>query len=100
MKAITYDSHGTPARLELVEVPEPKVAPGEVLIRVKAAGVNPVDWKLAAGYLDPILEVRYPVIPGWDVAGVVEAVGPDTFEFAVGDEVYGYVRKVGGTSQR
>ncbi|WP_405978112.1 NADP-dependent oxidoreductase [Streptomyces sp. NBC_00158] len=93
MKAITYSSYGTPAPLELVEVPEPKVGPGEVLIRVKAAGVNPVDWKLAAGYLDPILEVRYPVVPGWDVAGVVEAVGPDTFDFAVGDEVYGYVRK-------
>ncbi|GLX21321.1 MULTISPECIES: NADP-dependent oxidoreductase [Streptomyces] len=93
MKAITYSSYGTPAQLELVEAPEPKVGPGEVLIRVKAAGVNPVDWKLAAGYLDPILEVRYPVIPGWDVAGVVEAVGPDTFDFAVGDEVYGYVRK-------
>ncbi|RSS37113.1 NADP-dependent oxidoreductase [Streptomyces sp. WAC07061] len=93
MKAITYSSYGTPARLELVEAPEPKVGPGEVLIRVKAAGVNPVDWKLAAGYLDAILEVRYPVIPGWDVAGVVEAVGPDTFDFAVGDEVYGYVRK-------
>ncbi|OKK23071.1 alcohol dehydrogenase [Streptomyces sp. CB00455] len=93
MKAITYSTYGTVPDLSLVEVPEPKVGPGEVLVRVKAAGVNPVDWKLAAGYLDPILEVRYPVIPGWDVAGVVEAVGPDTFDHAVGDEVYGYVRK-------
>ncbi|WP_031155575.1 NADP-dependent oxidoreductase [Streptomyces xanthophaeus] len=93
MKAITYHAYGTSPELNLVDVPEPKVGPGEVLVRVKAAGVNPVDWKLAAGYLDPILEVRYPVIPGWDVAGVVEAVGPDTFDYAVGDEVYGYVRK-------
>ncbi|WP_030868866.1 NADP-dependent oxidoreductase [Streptomyces sp. NRRL F-2747] len=93
MKAITYDAYGTSGNLKLVDVPQPKVGPGEVLVRVKAAGVNPVDWKLAAGYLDPILEVRHPVIPGWDVAGVVEAVGPDTFDFAVGDEVYGYVRK-------
>lgn len=93
MKAITYSAYGTPGSLTLVDVPHPKVGPGEVLVRVKAAGVNPVDWKLAAGYLDPILEVRYPVIPGWDVAGVVESVGPDTFDFAVGDEVYGYVRK-------
>ncbi|MBW5486267.1 NADP-dependent oxidoreductase [Streptomyces bambusae] len=93
MKAITYTAYGTPAELQIVDAPTPKVAPGEVLVRVKAAGVNPVDWKLAAGYLDPILEVRYPVIPGWDVAGVVEAVGPDTFDYAVGDEVYGYVRK-------
>ncbi|MFJ6783927.1 NADP-dependent oxidoreductase [Streptomyces yangpuensis] len=93
MKAITYSAYGTPASLTLVDAPQPKVGPGEVLVRVKAAGVNPVDWKLAAGYLDPILEVRHPVIPGWDVAGVVEAVGPDTFDHAVGDEVYGYVRK-------
>ncbi|QES52257.1 alcohol dehydrogenase [Streptomyces venezuelae] len=93
MKAITYDAYGTPASLQLVDAARPKVGPDEVLIRVKAAGVNPVDWKLASGYLDPILEVRYPVIPGWDVAGVVEAVGEDTFDYAVGDEVFGYVRK-------
>ncbi|CAM5610733.1 oxidoreductase [Streptomyces avidinii] len=93
MKAIAYSAYGTSDVLGLVDVPEPKVGPGEVLVRVKAAGVNPVDWKLAAGYLDSLFEVRYPVIPGWDVAGVVEAVGPDTFDYAVGDEVYGYVRK-------
>ncbi|MFD0373938.1 NADP-dependent oxidoreductase [Streptomyces sp. NPDC127112] len=93
MKAITYSSYGTPTALELVDVPEPKVGPGEVLVRVRAAGVNPVDWKLAAGFLGHVLEVRHPVIPGWDVAGVVEAVGPDTDDYAVGDEVYGYVRK-------
>lgn len=93
MKAITYTAYATPAELALVDVPAPKVGPGEVLVRVKAAGVNPVDWKIAAGYLDPILEVRHPVIPGWDAAGVVEAVGPDTFDYEVGDEVFGYVRK-------
>lgn len=93
MKAITYSAYGPAENLELTDVAEPKVGPGEVLVRVKAAGVNPVDWKLALGYLDPVLEVRHPVIPGWDVAGVVEAVGPDTFDHSVGDEVYGYVRK-------
>ncbi|MEU8462339.1 NADP-dependent oxidoreductase [Streptomyces sp. NPDC029003] len=93
MKAISYRTYGTPTALELVEVPEPKVGPSEVLVRVKAAGVNPVDWKLAAGFLGHVLEVRHPVIPGWDVAGIVEAVGPDTDDYAVGDEVYGYVRK-------
>ncbi|GHB70929.1 oxidoreductase [Streptomyces cirratus] len=93
MKAITYNAYGTPAALSLVDVPHPRVGPSEVLVRVKAAGVNPVDWKLAAGFLDSTLEVRFPVVPGWDVAGVVEAVGDDTFDYAVGDEVYGYVRK-------
>ncbi len=93
MKAIALEKYGSPDDLRLVDLPEPKVAPGEVLIRVKAAGVNPVDWKLAAGYLDPIMEIRFPLISGWDVAGVVEKVGLDATEFAVGDEVFGYVRK-------
>lgn len=93
MKAIVLDSYGSPSDLQVRDVPDPKVAPGEVLVRVRAAGVNPVDWKLAAGYLDALMEVRFPFIPGWDVAGVVEAVGPDAGEFSVGDEVYGYARK-------
>ncbi|GAA2572501.1 MULTISPECIES: NADP-dependent oxidoreductase [Streptomyces] len=93
MKAITLDEYGSPDDLRLVEFPEPKVAPGEALVRIVAAGVNPVDWKLAAGQLDPIIETVFPLIPGWDFAGVVEALGPDTGEFAVGDEVFGYARK-------
>lgn len=93
MKAMALDTYGSPDDLYVAELPDPKVAPGEVLIRVKAAGVNPVDWKLAAGGLDPIMEAGFPMIPGWDVAGVVERVGLDVGEFAVGDEVYGYIRK-------
>lgn len=93
MKAIALDGYGGPDALRLIEVPDPKVAPGEVLIRVKAAGVNPVDWKLAEGRLDAIMETRFPLIPGWDVAGVVERVGFDVEEFAPGDEVFGYIRK-------
>ena len=93
MKAIALDNYGSPDDLRVAELPEPKVGPGEVLIRVKAAGVNPVDWKVGAGYLDPLMESHFPIIPGWDVAGVVEGVGLDAGEFAVGDEVIGYVRK-------
>ncbi|AWW43642.1 NADP-dependent oxidoreductase [Streptomyces cadmiisoli] len=93
MKAITLKRYGTADDLELTEQPEPKVAPGEVLVRVKAAGVNPVDWKLAEGMLDALVESRFPLIPGWDVAGVVERVGFDVSEFAPGDEVFGYIRK-------
>ncbi|TWE22678.1 NADPH:quinone reductase-like Zn-dependent oxidoreductase [Prauserella muralis] len=85
--------YGGPDELRLGEHPDPKVAPGEVLVRVKAAGVNPVDWKIGAGYLDAVMEVRFPLIPGWDISGVVEAVGLDVDEFAVGDEVIGYIRK-------
>ncbi|WP_030252907.1 NADP-dependent oxidoreductase [Streptomyces violens] len=93
MKAITANSYGDPDVLELTDQPAPKVAPDSVLIRVKAAGVNPVDWKILAGYLDPIMHVHFPLIPGWDVSGVVEEVGMDATEYAVGDEVFGYVRK-------
>jgi NADPH:quinone reductase-like Zn-dependent oxidoreductase len=93
MKAIALDSYGSPDDLRLRELPDPTVAPGEVLVRVKAAGVNPVDWKLAAGGLDPIMEGAFPMIPGWDIAGVVERAGMDAPEFAPGDEVFGYIRK-------
>lgn len=93
MKAITQQQYGGPDVLELTEQPAPKVGPDQVLVRVRSAGVNPVDWKLGAGYLDAIQEVTFPLVPGWDVSGVVEQVGVDAGEFAVGDEVIGYVRK-------
>ncbi|MET9296124.1 NADP-dependent oxidoreductase [Streptomyces sp. NPDC003077] len=93
MKAIITNSYGSPDQLVFSDQPTPKVGPDSVLIRAKAASVNPVDWKITAGYLDPIMNVHFPLIPGWDVAGVVEAVGADATEFTVGDEVMGYVRK-------
>lgn len=93
MKAIIANSYGEPGTLELGELPEPKVGPDQVLIRVKAAGVNPVDWKVLAGYLDPIMYAHFPLVPGWDVAGVIEKLGEDVPEYQVGDEVVGYVRR-------
>lgn len=93
MRAMTYDRYGAPDLLQLTEQPTPKVGPGEVLVRVRTASVNPVDWKMMAGYLDRLMPVWFPVVPGWDVAGVVEAVGLDTPEFSVGDEVLAYNRK-------
>ncbi|MGW9265627.1 NADP-dependent oxidoreductase [Gordonia terrae] len=98
MRAITYDRFGGPDVLELTDLPTPKVGPDSVLVRVRASSVNPVDWKVREGYLAEIMDTVFPVVPGWDVAGVVEQVGLDTPEFEVGDEVFGYVRKdvVGG----
>jgi len=93
MRAITYSRYGHSDVLELTELPVPKVGPDSVLVRVHAASVNPVDWKVREGYLDALMDVTFPVVPGWDVAGVVERVGLDAPELAVGDEVYGYVRK-------
>ena len=93
MRAMTYDAYGDPSVLRLTQQPRPKLGPGEVLVRVRSASVNPVDWKLMSGGLDAVMDVRFPVVPGWDVAGVVEAVGFDTPEFAPGDEVMAYARK-------
>src|SRR5690242_10423060 len=94
MRAASYSSYSQDnSTLAVSEQPDPKVAPGAVLIEVKAAGVNPVDWKVMAGHLDGLMDAVFPVIPGWDVAGIVRAVGPDTPEFTEGDEVYAYARK-------
>jgi NADPH:quinone reductase-like Zn-dependent oxidoreductase len=94
MRAVTYDSFASDnSRLKTGDVPDPKVGPGQVLIEVRAAGVNPVDWKVMAGGLDGMMDAVFPVIPGWDVAGVVRGLGPDTPEFAPGDEVMAYARK-------
>lgn len=93
MRAMAYETYGGTEVLAETRLPVPKVAPGEVLVRVKYASVNPVDWKIMAGGLDALMDVVYPVVPGWDVAGTIERVGIDVPEFAVGDEVMAYARK-------
>jgi NADPH:quinone reductase-like Zn-dependent oxidoreductase len=93
MRAITYSRFGGADVLELTEQPDPHPGPDTVVVRVRAASVNPVDWKIREGYLQGLIDTQLPAVPGWDVAGVVEQVGLDTPELQVGDEVYGYVRK-------
>ena len=93
MRAVIYSEYGDPDTLQLTDLPTPRLAPGAVLIRTERAGVNPVDWKVMAGGLDEMLDVFFPVIPGWDVSGTVEAVGPDVPEFVPGDRVAAYARK-------
>ncbi|GHF40588.1 oxidoreductase [Streptomyces mashuensis] len=93
MKAVSYRSYGGPEVLEYGDLPKPKVGPDSVLVEVRAAAVNPVDWKAREGHLDGMLDPVFPVVPGWDVAGVVVGLGADTPEFREGDEVVGYVRE-------
>ncbi|MGW2517756.1 NADP-dependent oxidoreductase [Streptomyces sp. NPDC001617] len=93
MKGISYSRYGGPDVLEYGEVRDPKIGPDAVLVKVRAAAVNPVDWKAREGYLDGMLEAVFPVVPGWDVSGVVVRPGVSVTEFAVGDEVIGYVRE-------
>ena len=92
MKAIYYENYGGPEVLRFGEHPEPKVGPDSVLIEVAAASINPVDWKITAGYLDQVLYSKFPIIPGWDATGTVIAAGPAVRGIKEGDEVYGYVR--------
>ena len=90
MRAAVYDQFGNADVLEVREVDVPPVGPDTVLVRVKATSVNPVDWKIREGYLQGAFPHHLPIIPGWDVAGVVEAVGPAVVTgLEVGDEVYG-----------
>ncbi|MGW6707889.1 NADP-dependent oxidoreductase [Streptomyces sp. NPDC054956] len=93
MRAMAYETYGGTEVLAETRLPVPKVGPGEVLVRVRCASVNPVDWKIMAGGLDGLMDVVYPVVPGWDVAGTVEYAGIDTPEFTAGDEVIAYARK-------
>ncbi|MFJ8053367.1 NADP-dependent oxidoreductase [Streptomyces luteogriseus] len=93
MKAISYSRYGGPEVLAFGEIRDPKVGPDAVLVKVRAAAVNPVDWKAREGYLDGILAPVFPVVPGWDVSGVVVRPGVAVSEFDVGDEVIGYVRE-------
>jgi len=86
MRAIRQRTLGGPEVLELMEVPRPEPGPTEVLVRVTAAGVNPVDWKTRAG--GGFLGLP-PFTVGWDVAGVVDAVGRGVTRFAKGERVFG-----------
>jgi NADPH:quinone reductase-like Zn-dependent oxidoreductase len=88
VKAVRIHTYGGPEVLKYEEVPRPQAAAGEVLIRVHAAGVNPVDWKIREGYLKKFLPHTLPLILGWDVSGVVEAAGPGVTRLNVSDEVY------------
>ena len=93
MKAVVYRRFGGPEVLEYTDVPNPKLAQNSVLVRVRAAALNPADHQLQAGLGVSHTDAWFPVIPGWDVAGVVERIGAGVSEFAPGDEVIGYIRQ-------
>jgi hypothetical protein len=92
MKAVVHHRYGGPEVLELAEVAPPKIHVDSVLVRVQAAAVNPADLAMRAGHGDATVATYFPVIPGWDIAGVVEQVGIGFCEFEPGDEVIGHVR--------
>lgn len=88
MKAVRIHAYGGLDVLHYEEAPLPKRKPDDMLIRVQAAAVNPVDWKIREGYLQGTLKQSLPLVLGWDVAGEVVELGPEATGFKVGDAVY------------
>jgi NADPH:quinone reductase-like Zn-dependent oxidoreductase len=88
MKAVRIHEYGGPEVLKYEDGPRPAPGTGEVLIRVHAAGINPMDWKVRAGYLKDYLPYKLPMVPGWDVSGVIEATGAGVTRWQQGQEVY------------
>jgi NADPH:quinone reductase-like Zn-dependent oxidoreductase len=89
MKAVRAHGYGGADVLSFEDAPLTNPGEGEVLIRVRAAGVNPVDWKLRAGYFSDYISPTMPFVPGRDVSGVVEAVGSGVTRFVQGEHVFG-----------
>lgn len=100
MKAVRVSAYGGPEVLKVDEIERPKAGPGELLVRVRAAGVNPVDWKIRQGLLKGMTP-QPPFTLGYDISGTVDSLGEGVTDFKVGDEVYAYLAltKGGGYAQ-
>ncbi|MBI1869287.1 MAG: NAD(P)-dependent alcohol dehydrogenase [Methylocystis sp.] len=101
MKAIVIDGYGGADRLQLREVPDPQPQADEVLVRVRAAGVNPADWKIREGQVRLFLRLRFPHVLGSDIAGEVAAIGAGVSQFKLGDAVVAFTdpRRGGGYAE-
>lgn len=95
MKAFIIDKYKSTDGGRIAEMPEPEVRPGDVLVRVHAAGLNILDSKIRTGEFKLVLPYRFPLILGNDVAGVVVKVGSQVRRFKVGDEVYARPTRTG-----
>jgi NADPH:quinone reductase-like Zn-dependent oxidoreductase len=96
MRAVTFTEYGGPEVLHVADVEEPHPAPGQVRIAVRAAGVNPVDWKARSGAMREVMPVDFPAATGREASGVVDEVAPGVADATVGDEVFGFA--VGGAA--
>ena len=88
MQAVRMHEYGGPEVLKLEDAPRPDPGEGEVLVRVHGAGINPVDWKVRAGLARQMIPHALPLIPGWDLSGTVEWVGPNVRGLQHGDGVF------------
>jgi NADPH:quinone reductase-like Zn-dependent oxidoreductase len=90
VRAVRFDEYGPVDVLQVVDVPRPIPGPGQVLVQVKAAGINPGEAKIRAGLLASIWPATFPSGQGSDLAGVVAVTGPSVTGWSVGDEVIGW----------
>lgn len=88
MKAIVIEEYGSADQLVERDVPTPEIKESQVLVELHATSINPVDWKVREGYLKDNLPFQFPVILGWDAAGIVKKVGESVTGFSVGDKVF------------
>lgn len=98
MKAAQLTQYGETENIVINDIPQPEVAEGKVLVQVKAAGVNPFDWKVQLGYMKEFIPLQLPVTLGGDLSGIVVKVGGRVEGIAEGDEVYGQANAVAGES--
>jgi alcohol dehydrogenase len=99
MKSVQIKNYGGSEVVEINQsAPEPIVSPGKVLVTVKAAGVNPVDWKIREGYMQQMIQLQFPSTLGLDFSGVIKLVGEGVSAFKQGDEVYGQAAIITGGS--
>jgi len=93
MRAIAIEAYGGPEQLKLVDLPTPVPGDNEVLIEIACTSVNPVDWKICRGDLRERIPNQFPLIPGWDAAGTIKAVGKNVTTWKGGERVFAYCRK-------
>ena len=93
MRAVYYERFGGADVLTVGDLPDPQPGPGEVLIALQATSVNPIDWKIREGLFECVFDHRFPIVPGWDAAGTVAAVGTGVEGLSAGQAVYAYCRK-------
>src|SRR3954471_7005276 len=96
MRAVIFIEYGGPEVLQVGDVPEPHPGPGQVRIAVRAAGVNPIDWKMRSGAMREMMPLDFPALDGREASGVVDEVGDGASGVAAGDEVFGFA--VGGAA--
>lgn len=88
MKAIVIEQYGDKEQLKVKEMPTPKINENQVLVEMKATSINPIDWKLREGYLKQMMPFEFPIILGWDAAGIIREVGKKVKGYQVGDAIF------------